>query len=161
MKIGYEAGRGRTFTPSMNAVWLEEFNEMLNRENLSRNALTEKLIEDGLKFNRNEHILLETENLSKEQIALLSSKAGQQILKNVIKLLLGESSNGVIEATLQTPFHKTVGTVSEESVTDDVLSVDVELEKGHLKSNNHSSGLTAMEKLRKKVNQMNQAKEQL
>ena len=45
---GYEAGRGRTFTPTVNADWINEFNELMVDLDVSRNELTETLIREGL-----------------------------------------------------------------------------------------------------------------
>lgn len=86
---GYTPGQGRTFTPSLTAKWTDEFNELLNKSGVSRNALTEELIEIGLKFKKNEHLLISTSTLTPEQIELLSSPQGQTILLNVALMLLG------------------------------------------------------------------------
>ncbi|MEC3018362.1 hypothetical protein P9Z80_13810 [Bacillus cereus] len=88
---GYEPGKGRTFTPSTDAKWTDEFNQMISELGVSRNKLTEKLIEDGLRINRNSgsYIPLSTENLSQEQIEVLSSKMGQEILLNLAFSMLG------------------------------------------------------------------------
>lgn len=83
---GYTPGQGRTFTPSLTAKWTDEFNELLNKSGVSRNALTEELIEIGLKFKKNEHLLISTSTLTPEQIELLSSPQGQTILLNVAYL---------------------------------------------------------------------------
>ncbi|MED2033017.1 hypothetical protein ACQVQ3_24650 [Bacillus cereus] len=96
--VGYEAGKGRTFTPSIDAKWINEFNEMKSELGISRNKLTEKLIQDGLKFNRNSgssgalYIPLTTENLSQGQIEMLSSSMGQEMLLNLALTMIGGTS---------------------------------------------------------------------
>lgn len=98
-KAGYAPGQGRTFTPSLTGKWTEEFNQILESEGMSRNALTEELIEVGLKIKRNEHLFISTSNLTSEQIALLSSNEGQQILLNVALLLTGNSNQILMNST--------------------------------------------------------------
>lgn len=87
---GYDPGVGRTFTPSKKASWTEEFNRLLNDGTFySRNQLTEKLIEDGLRLNSPDNLTLKCKGLSSEQIKLLQSEQGQQILMNIINTVLG------------------------------------------------------------------------
>lgn len=145
MKIGYEAGLGRTFTPSTNAKWIDSFNDMLNSDNLSRNALTEKLIEEGIRYSKKEYVIMEAEGLSQEQAALLSSKAGQEILKNVVNLLLGNSP-AIIGGDLLK-----IGNESE------VNSIVAEIDK----KEPMKSGASALDKLKKKMNHLNETKEQI
>jgi hypothetical protein len=91
---GYEPGVGRTFTPSKKATWTEEFNELLNEGTFySRNQLTEKLIEDGLRLNSPSNLTLKCKGLSSEQIKLLQSEQGQQILMNIINTVLGNGNS--------------------------------------------------------------------
>ncbi|MGP9043228.1 hypothetical protein [Cytobacillus kochii] len=92
-KSGYIPGQGRTFTPSLNGNWTEEFNKILEKENLSRNSLTEALIEMGLKVKRNDHLFISTEDLTSDQIEILSSNEGQKILLNVALMLSGHANN--------------------------------------------------------------------
>lgn len=89
--VGYAPAQGRTFTPSASAKWTDEFSEMMAETGLSRNKLTEKLIEDGLRVNRSKgmQIPLITQDLSKEQIELLSSDVGQQMLVNIALSMIG------------------------------------------------------------------------
>lgn len=84
---GYIPGQGRTFTPSLNGNWTEEFNKILEKENLSRNSLTLELIEMGLKVKRNDHLFIST------QVEILSSNEGQKILLNVALMLSGHANN--------------------------------------------------------------------
>lgn len=89
-KAGYGPGKGRTFTPSIQAKWTESFNEFLERSpGISRNSLTEKLIEEGMKARSGSGLSLPLENLTSAQIEMLSSEEGKQMLLNVSLLLLG------------------------------------------------------------------------
>lgn len=102
---GYEPGVGRTFTPSKKASWTEEFNRLLNDGTFySRNQLTEKLIEDGLRLNSPENLTLKCKGLSSEQIKLLQSEQGQQILMNIINTVLGNGGGFPFTAS-ELPFN--------------------------------------------------------
>ncbi|PPA84177.1 hypothetical protein [Brevibacillus laterosporus] len=110
---GYEAGRGKTFTPSKNAEWVEEFNKILQDKfnsgsRVSRNALTEQLIEEGLKnrATNSTSIIIPGEDFTPEQITLLKSDQGQTILKNLIKMILGMGSTPLF--TLDTQVNQTI-----------------------------------------------------
>ena len=152
MKIGYEVGRGRTFTPSMNASWIDEFNELLNKENLSRNALTEKLIEDGLKYNKRDYILLEANGLSPEQASLLGTEAGQEILKNVLKLLLGDSSATLGNSPLLVASSNVSQSLKPIENNPKVNDSDKDRPKDQLSSGDRKSPL---DKLRNKMTKIN------
>jgi hypothetical protein len=130
---GYEAGKGRTFTPSIDAKWINEFNEMKLELGISRNKLTEKLIQDGLKFNRNSgssgalYIPLTTENLSQGQIEMLSSSMGQEMLLNLALTMIGGTSelNKIIKTnnTNEMP-------ISDKK--DDTIGGNVEVPSAHI-----------------------------
>ncbi|WP_221568929.1 hypothetical protein [Alkalihalobacillus sp. TS-13] len=116
--IGYEPGKGRTFTPSLNASWCESFNQILTDYKqkgftISRNKLTEKMIEDGLKYQTThiqtargeEHVLtVPLTTFSPQEVDLLQSEHGQVILRNVLKLLLGQQQGdgSFLTPTIQT-----------------------------------------------------------
>ena len=155
MKIGYEAGKGKTFTPSTNANWTDEFNQMLNNGNLSRNALTEKLIEDGLKYNKQEHILLEASGLSPRQAEILNSEAGQEILKNVLRLLLGESSE-VLASVAAT----SVPSYQAEPIQN-TSKIDPPKEQTLEENSAVKKKPKALDKLRNKMQNINEAKTEL
>lgn len=94
-KVGYSPGQGRTFTPSVDAKWTEQFNQILIEQGISRNKLTEKFIIDGLKSNNSKDLSvpLSVGNLSEEQINLLKSEAGQALLLNLALAMLNGSGN--------------------------------------------------------------------
>lgn len=139
MKSGYEVGKGRTFTPSTNAKWIDEFNDLLNQSNLSRNALTEKLIEDGLKYNNRKFIVLDAADLTPEQVEILSSEPGREILKNVLKLLLGE----------QKTFEGNLLNVKSENKNESFQNVEEKLVQNN----------PALEKARNKIKKLNDSRE--
>jgi len=106
-KKGYEPGKPNSFTPTVNAPWITTFNEMLKEYNdnglrMSRNRLTEKLIEDGLKYNqrtvdnRNDLVTIDTDDLDSDQINILNSVQGQQMLKSVIRVILAQLSSSSV-----------------------------------------------------------------
>lgn len=180
-KVGYIPGQGRTFTPSLNANWTNEFAEILEREKISRNALTEELIELGLRFKRNDHLLISTENLTTEQISLLSSKEGQQILLNVALMLIGqptsilnvsnvEQSEFVSNPPLDVPKQNQIDVkqpaYKEEETTNTLespsrISNDVKTPLNKNEGEESGRKLSAKEKLRIKMNMLNQSKENL
>lgn len=99
-KVGYSPGQGRTFTPSISCKWTDEFNYILEKENVSRNALTEELIELGLSTRNNKRIYIPSDGLTDDQIELLSSAEGQKILLNVALMLTGNSNANFLSGVL-------------------------------------------------------------
>lgn len=92
-KEGYIPGINITFTPSKKADWTEEFNQLLEKSDLSRNKLTSDLISDGLKYRKlkehdKDYVFIPNESFSKEQKAILNSKEGQFIIRNLIQAAL-------------------------------------------------------------------------
>lgn len=100
---GYEAGQQRSFAPSTNAEWVHEFNKLLfelnsKGDNISRNKLTEKLIEDGLIYNnihpaQRETISFKTEGFTQEELRVLRSEVGHDLVKRALVRLLNEDRN--------------------------------------------------------------------
>lgn len=105
---GYVAGSGATFTPSKKASWTEEFNDLLVTSGLSRNALTDLLIEIGLshhqKANRAEKLesnsIFNNAQFSPSERELLNTNAYQQIIREFAKSLLS-NSRAAMETTFQ------------------------------------------------------------
>lgn len=126
---GYEAGRGKTFTPSKNAGWVEEFNKILQDKfnsgtRVSRNALTEQLIEEGLKnrATNSTSIVIPEDGFTPEQIALLKSDQGQTILKNLIKMILGMGSTPLF--TLDTQVNQPIPDSPTNNISTQIKTVD-------------------------------------
>lgn len=184
-KVGYAPGQGRTFTPSLSGKWMEEFNSLLEQEGLSRNALTEELIECGLKVKNHEHLFISAENLSSEQVALLSSKEGQQMLLNVALLLVGNPNNSLSAMFTNMPTqpenneHEELKELKEEIIEDEVVIPQTEKEdkedlletlperlittesiESEL-SQDQSPVLTPQDKLRQKMRMLKQTKSDL
>lgn len=89
----YERGKGRTFTPSSEALWVEDFNRTIDKEKVSRNKLTEMLIELGLNYKQtviddNSVSLPIPEDLSQDQVKFLKSDQGKQMISNMISYVL-------------------------------------------------------------------------
>lgn len=126
---GYEPGRGKTFTPSKNAGWVEEFNKILQDKfnsglRVSRNALTEQLIEEGLKnlVTNSTSIIIPGEDFTPEQIALLKSDQGQTILKNLIKMILGMGSTPLF--TLDTQVNQSIPAPPTNNISTEIKTAD-------------------------------------
>jgi hypothetical protein len=95
-KMGlYEAGKTTTFTPSVNADWTKEFNQIAEQGKWSRNRLTEKLIIDGIRVNRGNAITINLEAIEPQQLKFLQSEQGQQIVVNLLKVMIGQTGNMV------------------------------------------------------------------
>ncbi|MCA1064497.1 hypothetical protein QTG56_23090 (plasmid) [Rossellomorea sp. AcN35-11] len=107
---GYAPGTGRQFTPSIEATWTTEFNDLLqeynNNHKYSRNRLTEKCIQLGMKVlqegeqpsssvsSDSEGIFIPYDKLTQTQIEFLKSQEGQTALIGIIKMLfLGDPSH--------------------------------------------------------------------
>lgn len=129
IKAGYIPGKGRTFTPSLTASWIEEFNELLNKSGVSRNSLTEELIELGLRSKRNEHLLISTNSLTPEQIELLSSEQGQTILLNVALMLMGQQNAILPSATFQASSLEIASAVTEPITSQPEINVSLQPEQ--------------------------------
>lgn len=105
---GYVAGSGATFTPSKKATWTEEFNDLLVTTGMSRNALTDQLIEVGLahKNQQKPSEKLEADTLfnnayfSPMERELLKTSTYQQIIREFAKSLL-TNSRAAMETTFQ------------------------------------------------------------
>lgn len=95
-KIGYEPLKGTTLTPSKDATWPEKFNRILeNDEGWSRNSLTEFLLERALNMSEKENgniIAIPKEHFTQEEIEILESPTGKQILINLAKAMVGQST---------------------------------------------------------------------
>lgn len=106
---GYKAGSGATFTPSKKASWIEGFNDLLVTTGMSRNALTDHLIEVGLAHNNTQEKSLdkiETDTLfnnayfSPRERELLNTSTYQQIIREFAKSLIS-NSRIAMETTFQ------------------------------------------------------------
>jgi hypothetical protein len=85
---GYEAGRGRTFTPTVYADWIVEFNELMVDLDVSRNELTETLIKEGLQARKRGFEDLKG-FLSSQEIEFLKTPMGKKLLEDYSGLFFG------------------------------------------------------------------------
>ncbi|CAG7651181.1 hypothetical protein ACFQI7_27610 [Paenibacillus allorhizosphaerae] len=92
---GYEAGQGRTFTPSIGAEWTDEFNSLMNSLNKSRNEMTEDLIREGLKARKGKETGLTT-FYSEAEIEFLKNPVIQKLIKDYYLLMNGVSASAVL-----------------------------------------------------------------
>ncbi|HWO74713.1 MAG TPA: hypothetical protein VNM69_02210 [Bacillus sp. (in: firmicutes)] len=83
----YISGKVTTFTPSTNAEWVNEFNDIVRKEEVSRNSLTEKLIQEGLKTYNGNALVINVDGLTREQTNLL-----EETILNFKKMLLSSSA---------------------------------------------------------------------
>jgi len=121
-KKGYIPGTGSTFTPSNNAQWTDQFEQLLEDKKVSRNKLTEQLISDGLKMQNSEFIMIPVNNLTAEQLMLLNSEQGKQILVNIALMMVGQSQqpiafSQVMNATTSSNVEAAATIQSKEEIT--------------------------------------------
>lgn len=86
---GYEAGRGRTFTPTVNADWINEFNTLMVDLGKSRNELTEYLIKEGLQSRNRGFEQLNF--MSSQELEFIKTPVGRKLLKDYSTLYFGKS----------------------------------------------------------------------
>lgn len=136
---GYQAGIPITFTPSRQAEWVDEFNDMLERENYSRNKLTELLVSVGMEAQRNNSsvekvsenrtvavddsnlLTLPSDNFSQEQIELLKTGHYQSLIETFINQLFN-ATQSVEDEVLKgfLPNKQSLNAVSEIAATEKV-----------------------------------------
>ncbi|CAN7762118.1 hypothetical protein LJR153_007105 [Paenibacillus sp. LjRoot153] len=85
---GYEAGRGRTFTPTVNADWINEFNTLMVDLGKSRNELTEVLIREGLQARNRGFEQLDF--MSSQEIEFIKTPVGRKVLQDYTTLFFGK-----------------------------------------------------------------------
>lgn len=90
-KSGWEAKLGGTFTPPSSAEsWTDEFNQLLEQENTSRNKLTSKLIADGLKYRKLFASANDTNVIQAEMIAhFFKTQEGQKMIVELLSSAMG------------------------------------------------------------------------
>lgn len=169
---GYAPGTGRQFTPSIDATWTDDFNELLKEYNsnhkYSRNRLTEKCIQLGMKVlqegesttskvaSNSDGIFIPYDRLSHTQIEFLNTQEGQTALIGIIKMLfLGDPSH-LADSFIKTEQHsmdkakREAATSIEDKKSDPPHTISEELEEGNqntdikklLKMNDMFGGVT-------------------
>lgn len=134
-KQGYKIGQGRTFTPSNQATWIDAFNLLLDeKKSYSRNKLTEELIQDGLKhqnriIDSEKGISIPMDQLSLDQVQLLTSKEGQQILQNVLRLVLGQGNVVSMSSSIQDNVNEVTPSEENDKVDQVVLNESKEIQE--------------------------------
>lgn len=128
---GYGRGAGRSFTPSVDAEWVDDFNELLEQYNsdgvkYSRNKLTEKLISDGLKYNNAHHsqkdivnVSFSKKEFSEKQLEILQNEVGLNILKNLLKAALSEDGYKFGQVIVVNEEEKTEISTADSKIEDD------------------------------------------
>ncbi|HHW39335.1 MAG TPA: hypothetical protein GXX18_19310 [Bacillales bacterium] len=90
---GYEIQKGRTYTPSIeDQRWLDDFNDLLKSQGISRNALTSKCLEIGVRYLKNGYaednnglyLGLNNLRLTRSEIDFLKSEQGQKVIGNIM-----------------------------------------------------------------------------
>ncbi|WP_026701645.1 hypothetical protein [Salibacterium aidingense] len=112
-KAGYKKGTGRTFTPSLKADWVDDFNRVLEKEpGWSRNQLTEYYIRKGMEESNagdRSTITVNHDDLTEDQVAFLQSEEGRTFIGNVISYVLAgtgkERANAPKSAPSPPPIH--------------------------------------------------------
>ncbi|MDQ0896276.1 MULTISPECIES: hypothetical protein [unclassified Paenibacillus] len=96
---GYEAGQGRTFTPSAGAEWIEEFNSMMSSLKKSRNEMTEDLIRDGLMARKGKETGLTT-FYNDAEIDFLKNPIMQKLVKDYYLIMHGAAPSTILQDLL-------------------------------------------------------------
>lgn len=99
---GYEAGQGRTFTPSAGAEWTEDFNSMMSSLNKSRNEMTEDLIKDGLMARKGKETGLSS-FYNDAEIDFLKNPLMQKLVKDYYLIMHGSVPSAIIQDQLERP----------------------------------------------------------
>ncbi|MBU8908067.1 hypothetical protein [Desertibacillus haloalkaliphilus] len=142
--IGYNRRQVATFTPSIDADWVEGFNELLKEYNrkgyrISRNRLTEELIADGLKYqsinntgasvysnteiksvdstdNNSDKLIISLNDFTREQKELICNDTGQMIIKNLLRSVLGENTTNDLVHKITVNHEVAAGSVDEVKI---------------------------------------------
>ncbi|HZH59654.1 MAG TPA: hypothetical protein VEY70_08775 [Metabacillus sp.] len=101
---GYMPGVQCPFTPSRKATWTGTFNSLLEQEGISRNKLTEKLIQEALENRGKRVVTFDCSELSVEEAELLQNPVIQKMVIQMIRSL----SNQIPFPTSPTHFNSTV-----------------------------------------------------
>lgn len=99
---GYEAGQGRTFTPSAGADWTEEFNSIMSSLNKSRNEMTEDLIRDGLMARKGRETGLST-FYNDAEIEFLKNPIMQKLVRDYYLIMHGSAPSTILQDLLDKP----------------------------------------------------------
>lgn len=101
-QAGFKLGKPSSYTPKKRDKWIHEFNDLLKESECSRNELMTELLQIGLQSKRHNTINVPIDGLSSDQIELIHTPQGQQILNNIIKMMLGEAG-GFSQLTVSQP----------------------------------------------------------
>ena len=92
---GYTPGDTTSYTPSRDASWTEDFNEMMfeehERRGTTRNKFTTQLLEEAIrnrKMKGSQDYGLDQSQFSEEELALLKTEAGQKMISNLVQAAL-------------------------------------------------------------------------
>jgi len=126
--VGYEPGRQCPFTPSKGASWIESFNtklvEMNRRSGISRNKLTELLLEQALQEEiHSDSVAIDCSDLNFAEKELLKSEHVQGLIKNMLRNMVAVS-NEIVQTQIKT-IHQTEGKIQHEK---DIEPVSMQLE---------------------------------
>lgn len=119
---GYEAGQGRTFTPSAGAEWTEDFNSIMTSLNKSRNEMTEDLIRDGLMARKGKQTGLST-YYNDAEIDFLKNPIMQKLVKDYYLLMHG-SAPTILQDHLDKPSSVTPVLIEKSKVVPDTNAVE-------------------------------------
>jgi hypothetical protein len=87
--VGYEAGRGKTFTPTVGATWINDFLQMMKDSKKSRNEVTEILIKEALDARKGLGSNVESLNLSPRELEFLMTPVGRKIISDYSQAYYG------------------------------------------------------------------------
>jgi hypothetical protein len=90
--VGYEAGRGKTFTPTVGAMWINDFLQIMIDSKKSRNEVTEMLISEALDARRGLGSNVESLNLTLRELEFLKTPVGRKIISDYSQVFYGEQA---------------------------------------------------------------------
>jgi len=82
---GYMPGVQCPFTPSRKATWTDAFNRLLETEGVSRNRLTEILIQEALENRTKRVVTFDHDDLTTEEAELLQNPMIQKMIISMIR----------------------------------------------------------------------------
>ncbi|UOE78389.1 hypothetical protein [Parageobacillus thermoglucosidasius] len=119
---GYTPGVQCPFTPSRKATWTDDFNRLLEQEGISRNKLTEILIQEALENRTKKVVKFDCSELSSEEIELLQNPIIQRMVIQMIKNIGLNQPN----VTIKQEEKKVASVLEEQTVVQETIAATKE-----------------------------------
>lgn len=148
--VGYEAGRGKTFTPTVGASWINDFLQTMKDSKKSRNEVTEILIKEALDARKGLGSNIEHLNLNQRELEFIMTPVGRKIVSDYSQAYYGvqiyqDTTNDFPKSNIQEPqilsTNEVHSTVMEKKVfvrepisTDEPIVPDILTEQDNIKN---------------------------